>query len=153
MRIAYVRVTGPFGQGNARAMTDVKRWASRRGLLVHGAILCGIPRDDPSAVPPEECRYDAAIVVSEDLGLDGDVRSGTLAGGRHAVFEVPHTADGVGAAWSNIFTEIELRGLKPRTEPIFEMYTSDLLERHLCQIWVPIHGDDRNAESDGRGRG
>jgi DNA gyrase inhibitor GyrI len=137
-RLAFVRVTGPFGQGNAQAMAEIKQWASRRGLLDAGAILCGIPRDDPSVTPPDECRYDAAIVVADDLELDSAVGVGGLRGGQYAAFDVPHTADGVGAAWSSIFEEIETRGLAVDGEPIFEMYTSELLARHLCQLWVPL---------------
>ncbi|WP_430331031.1 AraC family transcriptional regulator [Rhodococcus sp. ACT016] len=137
-RIAYVRVTGPFGSRNAQAVSEIKRWASARGLLAEGAILCGIPRDDPSAVPPDECRYDAGIVVGDDVELDGGVQAGTLQGGPHAVFDVPHTAEGVSAAWSGIFGEIESRGLELGAQPIFEMYTPELLQRHLCQIWVPL---------------
>ncbi|WP_197023716.1 AraC family transcriptional regulator [Rhodococcus sp. UNC363MFTsu5.1] len=137
-RIAFVRVTGPFGLGNARAMSDIKQWASGRGLLQDGAVLCGVPRDDPSATPPDECRYDAAIVVSDDLELDGAVGDGNLRGGPYAAFDVPHTTEGVGAAWSSILDEIETRGLVVDDEPIFEMYTSELLARHLCQLWVPL---------------
>ncbi|SEL99509.1 DNA gyrase inhibitor GyrI [Rhodococcus maanshanensis] len=137
-RLAFVRVTGPFGQGNAQAIADIKQWASRRGLLRDGAILCGIPRDDPSATPPEECRYDAAIVVSDDLELDDTVGVGNLRGGRYAVFDVPHTTEGLNAAWSRLFAEIETRGLAMDDAPIFEMYTSELLARHTCQLWVPL---------------
>ncbi|MGW6377929.1 AraC family transcriptional regulator [Rhodococcus sp. NPDC055112] len=137
-RLAFVRATGPFGQGNAQAMAEIKQWASRRGLLDDGAILCGIPRDDPSVTPPDECRYDAALVVAEDLELDGAVGVDTLRGGQYAAFDVPHTAEGVGAAWSSIFEEIATRGLAVDGEPIFEMYTSELIARHLCQLWVPL---------------
>ncbi|AQA24654.1 gyrI-like small molecule binding domain protein [Rhodococcus sp. MTM3W5.2] len=137
-RLAFVRVTGPFGQGNAQAIADIRQWASRRGLLRDDAILCGIPRDDPSVTPPDECRYDAAIVVSDGLELDGAVGDDSLHGGEYAVFDVPHTAEGVGEAWSSIFGEIETRGLAVNNEPIFEMYTSELLARHLCQLWVPL---------------
>jgi DNA gyrase inhibitor len=142
-RIAYVRITGPYGQSNAKAIADIKSWASERGLLVDESILCGIPRDDPSVVPPDQCRYDAGIVVSHELELDSQVESGNLHGGRHAVSDVPHTAEGIRAAWSRIHADIESRRLKVDVQPIFEMYTPELLERHLCQIWVPLQVDDQ----------
>jgi DNA gyrase inhibitor GyrI len=131
-------------------MADIKEWASRRGLLVDGSILCGIPRDDPSTVPPDQCRYDAAIVVKDDLELDGAVDSGHLRGGRYAVFDVPHTAEGVDAAWSSVFEEIGSRGLAVDDDPIFEMYTSELLARHTCQLWVPLRPEHPHRSRNSR---
>lgn len=151
-RLAFVRVTGPFGQGSAQAMTDVKRWASRRGLLLDDSVLYGIPMDDPSKTLPDECRYDAAIVVGDSFELDNAVGEGALRGGAYAVFDVPHTEEGVRAAWSEIFSEIAIRGLDVDDAPIIERYTAELLERHACELCVPIRINVQNASKDWRHR-
>ncbi|NOU85297.1 DNA gyrase inhibitor [Paenibacillus sp. LMG 31460] len=69
-RIAYVRQVGPYGTGNIQAMEKLKKWAKEKNLLTESAIILGIPQDNPEMILPENCRYDACIVISNDYQID-----------------------------------------------------------------------------------
>lgn len=80
-RIAYVRQVGPYGPANAQAMNTLKQWADKNQLLHESATLLGIPQDDPATTPPEKCRYDACIVITESERLEDEfVEIGELSG-------------------------------------------------------------------------
>jgi DNA gyrase inhibitor GyrI len=139
-RIAYMRRVGPYGADNKEQMEKLKRWAGSSGLMQENAVILGIARDDPATTPPENCRYDACIVVSEDteIGDDG-VNEAVLPGGRYAVFTVRHTAEDIQRAWSDILPELASHGCSPdMSRPILERYIPGMVKKHLCEICVPL---------------
>ncbi|MGW8957391.1 AraC family transcriptional regulator [Paenibacillus sp. NPDC055715] len=69
-RIAYVRQIGPYGPANIQAMKKLKKWAEENNLLTESAIILGIPQDNPDTTLPENCRYDACIVISKNFQMD-----------------------------------------------------------------------------------
>ncbi|WP_342666558.1 AraC family transcriptional regulator [Paenibacillus stellifer] len=142
-RIAYVRRTGPYGSANAVAMEKVKEWARGQGLLDSSAVLFGIPQDNPQTTPPEQCRYDACIVIPEDYAI-GDsaseayIHEDYFAGGKYAVSIVRHTAEDIRQAWAEIFISLHNSGLQLDNKPIIERYKGELLEDDWCEICVPV---------------
>ncbi len=138
--IAYVRKTGPYGQANALVMEQLKEWARNNGLLNHESIVMGIARDNPATTKPEDCRYDACIVIKSDaLVNDDSVSRGNVAGGRYLVFLVEHTEEAVRKAWIGIFPELSKRRFQfDETRPILERYRAELIKAHLCEICVPV---------------
>lgn len=137
-RIAYVRQVGPYGPGNIQAMEALKKWAGERQLLNKAATLFGIAQDHPRITPPEDCRYDACIVISSDYRLDESVSEGELSGGTYAVFKIKHTAEDIQKAWSLIFPALHNAGYQMADKPILERYTGELLSEDYCEICVPI---------------
>ncbi|MCR8643506.1 GyrI-like domain-containing protein [Paenibacillus sp. N1-5-1-14] len=138
-RIAYVRNVGPYGQGNTQAMEQLKQWAEQKDLLTKSAILFGIPRDNPVTTLPEDCRYDACIVISTDIEVDGDcVCEGELSGGKYAIWKIKHTAEDVKQAWLDIFPAIQSSGYELDNRPILERYKGELLINDFCEICVPV---------------
>lgn len=139
-RIAYMRNVGPYGLGNKELMERLKAWADKNGLFHAAAIILGIARDDPALTPPLKCRYDACIVVKDDFFIpDEYVREDWLPGGRYAVFTLAHTAEALREAWGAIFPELEARGFKADiARPILERYVPRMVEKHLCEICVPV---------------
>ncbi len=106
-RIAYIRRVGAYGMGNAQAIKQLKSWAQAHGLLGGDSVVLGIARDDPADTKPEDCRYDACIVVADDYRVTGEhISIGTVGGGQYAVFTIAHTVEAVGEAWLNIFSEL-----------------------------------------------
>ncbi len=137
--VACVRRTGPYGAGNVRAMEELKAWAGARQLLNDDAVILGIARDDPAVTAPENCRYDACLVVPDDFAAYGETCRGAAAGGRYAVFTVQHTAQAVQKAWREIFPELKRRGLQADlARPIIERYAAGMVQNHLCEICVPV---------------
>lgn len=137
-RIAYVRQVGPYGPANTRPMEKLKQWAAENNLLAESAILFGIPQDNPETTPPENCRYDACIVLTEDDKIDDAIAEGELAGGRYAVATINHTADDVQQAWAAIFPALQSGGYQLDDRPILERYAGDMLNKGLCELCIPI---------------
>ncbi|MDV2888408.1 GyrI-like domain-containing protein, partial [Alkalihalophilus pseudofirmus] len=74
-RIAYVRQVGPYGPANRLAMEKVKKWAAEK-KLTKSAIIFGIPQDNPETTNPENCRYDACVVIAKDYQIDDSICEG-----------------------------------------------------------------------------
>lgn len=54
-------------------------------------------------------------------------------------FLLAHTAQTIGEAWGTIFAELAALGIMADTaRPILERYLPDKVERHLCEICVPV---------------
>jgi len=137
-RIAYIRQVGPYGPANAQAMEKLKVWAMERNLLTTSAILFGIPQDNPATTPPENCRYDACIVISEDDEIGGSINESELAGGTYVICNIKHTAEEVQKAWAEVLPYIQSKGYQIDNKPVIERYTGEMITHHLCEICIPI---------------
>lgn len=138
-RLAYVRQVGPYGPANVQAMEKLKKWADEKSLLTHSAIIFGIPQDNPETTPPESCRYDACIAVSNDMIIDeATIGLSEFSGGQYAVCKVKHTAEDVRKAWAEIYQTIQNEGYQIDQKPMIERYTGEMLSVHYCEICVPI---------------
>lgn len=73
--IAYVRRVGSYGPANNEVMEKLKRWTKKKNLL-KSATLLAIPQDNPETTLPENCRFDACIVISKDYQIDNTVQEG-----------------------------------------------------------------------------
>jgi DNA gyrase inhibitor len=137
-RIAYVRQVGPYGPANKQVMEKLKRWAEENQLLTESSIIFGIPQDNPETTPPENCRYDACVVISEDYALDDSMCEGELSEGSYAVFKIKHTAEDIQKAWAEIIPALQKSGHQMEYRPILERYTVEMINNHFCEICVPI---------------
>jgi DNA gyrase inhibitor GyrI len=138
--IAYMRRVGPYGAGNYALMKKFKEWAKSNGLFTESAVILGISQDNPATTLPENCRYDVCIVVSENFATtDADVSEAELPKGRYAVFTIDHTAEAIQKAWGEIFSQLSAQGQQPDvSRPIIERYIPAMINKHLCEICVPI---------------
>jgi len=138
--IAYIRQVGAYGVENIQTMERLKHWAKANNLMTSNAVIFGIAHDNPQTTPPENCRYDACILLTDEHSPIGDnVQHDEIIGGRYAVFTVKHTAEAVKMAWAEIFSVLsEGNYFLDTTRPILERYAAEQLEQHLCQICVPI---------------
>ena len=141
-RIAYIERTGPYGISNEQTMEELKKWAKLNNLMNDEAIYFGVSRDNPETTKPENCRYDACIVVSSDYSVaDGFVNEGNIGGGKYAVSKIDHTAEAIHKAWIEVFPELTRQGYQlNETRPIIERYAAQMVNTHHCEICVPILG-------------
>ncbi|MFB6892150.1 GyrI-like domain-containing protein [Kitasatospora sp. NPDC056327] len=139
-RIAFLRRTGPYGEANRIHMEELRTWAAAHGLLGADSAVLGIARDDPARTAPHACRYDTCLVVPEEAQVRGPgVLVTRLAGGRHAVMTAAHTPEGLAQAWAGLFGNLAAQGFEfDGTRPVLERYRPALLDRHLCEICVPV---------------
>jgi DNA gyrase inhibitor len=137
-RFAYVRKIGPYGSDNLQTMQKLKKWAATKNLISKTSIILGIPHDNPETTLPENCRYDAGIVISDDYQIDDFVNESELFGGKYAVFKVKHTAEDIQKAWSKLFSELPNKGYELDERLIFERYMGEMVNDNYCEICVPI---------------
>ncbi len=137
-RIAYVRQMGPYGPANVQTMKKLKKWAAAKKLLSKTSIILGISLDNPETTQPENCRYDAGIVISDDYQIDDFVSESELFGGKYTIFKVEHTPEDIQKAWSEIFSELPNYGYQIDARPIFERYIGEMVCDNYCEICVPI---------------
>jgi DNA gyrase inhibitor GyrI len=139
-KVAYIRKVGPYGEDNFKTMMMLKKWARDHQLLKDSIIFARI-HDNPMITPPENCRYDACVVIDEDLKIERlSLKVDFIHGGRYAVLEIEHTAAGVQKAWDYVFTAIAQKRVNYKaSQPILERYTDELVKKNRCQICVPIN--------------
>ncbi len=83
-KVAFVRHVGPYV--NCKAAWDkLCGWAGPKGLLTNDAVFLGICHDDPEITPPEKIRYDACVVVSENVQPENEVGVTEIGGAEFAV--------------------------------------------------------------------
>ncbi|WP_010095165.1 AraC family transcriptional regulator [Ornithinibacillus scapharcae] len=137
-RIAYKRRIGPYGTENGVVMENLKKWAEEKNLF-KSSILFAIPQDNPAITPPENCRFDACIVISDDYQLDESIYEGELLGGTYFIYVIEHTAQAIQKAYTDVFPVIQEQGYQmDHNKPILERYTNDMKDNPYCDICVPI---------------
>jgi len=122
VRMAYLRYEGAYGPALGRFWAEsFNPWLATQNL---GAVArFGIGHDDPSLVPPEQCRYDAGVAVPEGWMPNGGAIVTELPGGRYAALGFEGTAAEIGAAWAALMGQwLPSSGLQLDARPCFEHY-------------------------------
>ncbi|MEO8016667.1 MAG: GyrI-like domain-containing protein [Pseudomonadota bacterium] len=143
VHVAYLRHTGPYGQGITQFWLDtVAPWMATNNLF--GRARYGVSLDDPHVTAPAQCRYDACVEVAEKETLAGSAKEKTIPGGKYAVLEFAGPAKEIGAAWDHLLGEwLPKSGLQLDSRPFFEHYpidgSYDATTGHItCEICVPV---------------
>lgn len=136
-RIAYVRRVGPYGPANIEVMEKLKNWTKEKNLF-KSSIIFAITQDNPEITLPENCRFDACIVISKNYQLDDSICESELSGGKYLIYEVKHTAEDIQKAYADIFPALQSNGYQIDNKPILERYTDDMVNNHYCEICVPV---------------
>ena len=125
-RYAYLRHLGPYPEIGA-SFGRMAGIAGSAGLLgTPDALFVGVYFDDPSSTPPERLRSDAGVTVSEGAAIPARLEEGRLAGGRYAKGVHMGSYANMTESWGAFMTSIDASGAKPRMEPPFELYLSDM---------------------------
>ena len=142
-RIAYIRRIGAYGAANMETMEKLKDWAKSKDLFSdEKATLLAIAHDNPSITVPENCRYDACIVISNDYQIESNdqVVVDRVLGGKYAVFKIKHTAEEIQKVWNEAIPYVLNHGYNiDKTKPMFERYVIEMLNNHYCEFCVPIY--------------
>lgn len=143
--IACMRQVGPYGPAFIPPLWKrFMSWAEARGLTSPETLTLGISYDDPSSTPPEQCRYDACIVVPDGFQTEPGIQVRDIPGGKYAVCEYTGSADGMGEAWQQMFSSwFPSSGYQPDSGPCFELYRADCYLDEAksvfrCDICVPV---------------
>ena len=139
-KIAYIRKTGPYGSENVQVMEKLKSWAREKDLFNERSIILGIAQDNPQFTESKYCRYDTCLVISDELKSDNkNINFGKTMGGKYCVLKISHTGEAKQKAWMEIFPELSKRNYEfDDRRPIFERYSMKMVNKHYCEICVPI---------------
>lgn len=138
--ILFMRRVGAYGPENRQLMDRMKGWISSHDLWSRQTTLLGIPWDNPSLVKAKACRYDICMIWNEEmLPRTDEVVPGWFGGGVYAVFLLEHTPEAVQAAWGRYSAALLALGYAlDDSRPVMERYQKELVDRHLCELCVPI---------------
>ena len=143
VRIAYLRRTGRYGAGNRQLMEELKSRLRAMELFDADTAILGIALDDPARTPADQQRYDVGVVLTGTAVPCGlPVRA--IDDGRYAIFEVPHTEEGVSNFWRNLQELTAGLPLDP-TRPVLERYAAQKVSAHRCEFCVPLR--DRGTDT------
>ena len=128
---------GPYGPDNYKVMERIKDWAKQKDLYGTSTIFA-ISQYNPTITPPENCRFDACIVIADDVQVDLLVQLGEISGGEYLVFRVQHSVEAIQYAYPKIMRIFQENGYIKDNKPIIEKYTGDLDSDASCEICVPM---------------
>ncbi|UCP15179.1 helix-turn-helix domain-containing protein [Aeromonas media] len=121
--LAYVRVTGPYGEGYDAVCNHLHQWAATRGLEQGEWIF--IYHDNPEVTPPTQCRTDIGITVPVGTQGAGEVETQLIPAGRYAQSRYLITdRNQYGPRWQEHIGDIVSAGLAFGDGPCFELYHS-----------------------------
>ncbi|MBS2784155.1 AraC family transcriptional regulator [Aeromonas salmonicida] len=121
--LAYIRVTGPYGEGYDPVCGQLHQWASTRGLAQGEWIF--IYHDNPEVTPPAQCRTDIGVTVPAGTVGAGEVEIQLIPAGRYAESRYLITdRSQYGPRWQEHVGDIVAAGLAFGDGPCFELYHS-----------------------------
>ncbi|MDM5102291.1 AraC family transcriptional regulator [Aeromonas salmonicida] len=121
--LAYIRVTGPYGEGYDPVCGRLHQWASARGLA--GGEWIFIYHDNPEVTPPAQCRTDIGVTVPAGTVGAGEVEIQLIPAGRYAQSRYLITdRSQYGPRWQEHVGDIVAAGLAFGDGPCFELYHS-----------------------------
>jgi len=131
--LAYVRVTGPYGENYLAGIRKLYQWASAEGVADSTCIF--IYHDNPEVTPAEKCRTDICLMVPEGVKVSGEVELQPFAGGEYASMRQTITDKAqYGSAWNEHISQIVQLGIEMDDRPCFELYHSYDEENDIADV-------------------
>ncbi|GAB3521172.1 AraC family transcriptional regulator [Photobacterium alginatilyticum] len=131
--LAYVRVTGPYGENYEPALGKLYQWAGAKGLQDGQCVF--IYHDNPEATPADKCRTDICLTVPEDTeGSQGIEVKKVPAGSYASIRETVTEQSQYGTFWESLMEQIVASGLEVDDRPCFELYHSYNPETRVADV-------------------
>ncbi|MGR5134087.1 AraC family transcriptional regulator [Vibrio alfacsensis] len=122
-KLAYIRVTGPYGEGYDEPAGRLYQWAGMKGLAGNTCIF--IYHDNPEITPSEKCRTDICLMGPEDTEVPNGIEIKDFSGGQYAVMRQHITEHNQYAkAWDDLMNNVIASGIENDDRPCFELYHS-----------------------------
>ncbi|MCM5507966.1 GyrI-like domain-containing protein [Vibrio sp. SCSIO 43169] len=122
-KLAYIRVTGPYGEGYQEPSSRLYQWAGMKGLAENTCIF--IFHDNPEITPNDKCRTDICLMVPEDTEVPGNIELQDFPGGDYAVMRQKITEPNqYSEAWDDLMSNVINSGMENDDRPCFELYHS-----------------------------
>lgn len=140
-RVAYLRVLDPYRGGVPKACAALVSWATARGLERNQWL--GYQWEDPEVVPLDQCRYDVAVVVPDEVVASDEVTIGALPELRVAEIAVEGDISLELAAFEFLYRQwLPESGYVPDHQPCFEAWNGlpyqQGMERFSLRVQLPV---------------
>jgi AraC family transcriptional regulator len=131
--LAYIRVTGPYGENYEPAVGKLYQWAQAEGVA--NATCLFIYHDNPELTPAEKCRTDICLLLPHQVKVSGDVELQPFPGGEYATMRKTITDKSqYGPAWNEHIAQIVELGIEMDDRPCFELYHSYDNEKEIADV-------------------
>jgi len=141
-KVAFVRHLGPYDQCGV-AWEKLCRWAGPKGLLTKDTVFLGICHDDPEITSPEKIRYDASVVVSDNVQPENEVGVTEIGGAEFAVATHLGPYDKLKDSYAEMAGRwIPSQGRECASSPSLEFYRNSPEdtppEKLVTDIYIPL---------------
>ncbi|KJY81802.1 AraC family transcriptional regulator [Vibrio galatheae] len=122
-KLAYIRVTGPYGEGYEEPSGRLYQWAAMKGLADNTCIF--IYHDNPEVTPNDKCRTDICLMVPQETDVPHGIELQDFPGGEYAVIRQNITENNQYVlAWDDLMSKVIESGIENDDRPCFELYHS-----------------------------
>ena len=141
MIYAAIRSVGPYMDTAGPSFGRLMAWAGPKGLVKPGTKILGLSWDDPSQVPANRLRYDAAITIDRPMDLPEGMHVGALPALTWATMTHMGSYARIGETFGLLMAELRKRrdliavglcGMEVYTSPP-ETPESDSVPRSACR--------------------
>ncbi len=132
-QIAYLRVTGPYGENYDPALGKLYSWAGPEGLADNTSIF--IYHDNPEITAAENCRTDLCLMIDESITPPQGIEVKNFTGGKYATVRKTITDKSqYGSTWDELIAQVVDQGLDTDDRPCFELYHHYDLEKGHADV-------------------
>lgn len=142
LHVAFIRHVGPYESVTDTLWHRLADWA-RSKCLPHDLIFLGIAHDAPGVTPPEQLRFDAAVVVPEPFSPEGVVGHQVLASAEFALTTHVGHYRTLPKAYATIVQQAaQLKKFRLGGLPAIEVYRTTRVdashEMNHTEIYLPV---------------
>ncbi|NOI68744.1 helix-turn-helix domain-containing protein [Vibrio sp. 99-8-1] len=131
--LAFVRVTGPYGENYPPALDKLYQWAASQDVADSTCLF--IYHDNPEITPSDKCRTDICLMLSKPVTVSGEVELQEFVGGEYGTMRKTITnKEQYGPAWNEHISQIVDLGLEMDDRPCFELYHSYDKEKDISDV-------------------
>lgn len=131
--LAYIRVTGPYGENYEPAMAKLYQWAGAKGLSDGECLF--IYHDNPEVTPADKCRTDLCLTVPAGTEGGQGIEVQKLPAGSYASMrETVMDKSMYGKLWQVLMEEIVASEMEVDDRPCFELYHSYERETNVADV-------------------
>jgi AraC family transcriptional regulator len=118
-------------------------WATNHGIKPEQQTRFAFAFDNPAVTPIDKCRYDASIVIANDMPVNLPFKSSEIPAGKYAVLYYKGSPEETLKAQMSIYSDwLPNSGFEPDDFPLLENYLNDVRADGFLEmeIYVKLKG-------------
>jgi len=118
-------------------------WAGMKGLFRGAPTMIGVVHDDPEITPSERIRYDAALVVGDQVSAENDIGIQTIEAGKYVATTHRGSYESIGDTYARLCGEwLPGSGNELVSAPSLEFYRNSpwntKVEDLITDVYMPL---------------